>query len=98
MRLDQLITGRLTVARNCFLGAGIPLFGSNIGGKVCGYGIYTQANDGYVTELGIEIFVNLGQFIKASSEIEVTESGIVTLVTAELKKAAWPIVVTGLPW
>ena len=25
MRLDQLITGRLTVARNCFLGAGIPL-------------------------------------------------------------------------
>ena len=51
-----------------------------------------------VTELGIEIFVNLGQFIKASSEIEVTESGIVTLVTAELKKAAWPIVVTGLPW
>ena len=32
---------------------GIPLFGSNIGGKVCGYGIYTQANDGYVTELGI---------------------------------------------
>ena len=53
MRLDQLITGRLTVARNCFLGAGIPLFGSNIGGKVCGYGIYTQANDGYVTELGI---------------------------------------------
>ena len=51
MRLDQLITGRLTVARNCFLGAGIPLFGSNIGGKVCGYGIYTQANDGYVTEL-----------------------------------------------
>ena len=53
MRLDQLITGRLTVARNCFLEAGIPLFGSNIGGKVCGYGIYTQANDGYVTELGI---------------------------------------------
>ena len=52
----------------------------------------------YVTELGIEIFVNLGQFIKATSEIEVTESGIVTLVTAELKKAAWPIVVTGLPW
>ena len=44
---------RWTVARNCFLGAGIPLFGSNIGGKVCGYGIYTQANDGYVTELGI---------------------------------------------
>ena len=52
----------------------------------------------YVTELGIEIFVNWGQFIKALSEIEVTESGIVTLVTAELKKAAWPIVVTGLPW
>ena len=51
----------------------------------------------YVTELGIEIFVNWGQFTKASSEIEVTESGIVTLVTAELKKAAWPIVVTGLP-
>ena len=52
----------------------------------------------YVTELGIEIFVNWEQNPKASSEIEVTESGIVTLVTAELKKAAWPIVVTGLPW
>ena len=52
----------------------------------------------YVTELGIEIFVNLGQFTKAASGIEVIESGIVTLVTAELKKAAWPIVVTGLPW
>lgn len=51
--LDQFITGRLTVARSCFLESGIHLFGSNIGGKVCGYGIYTQANPGYVTELGI---------------------------------------------
>ncbi len=53
MRLDAFITGRLSVARQCYLDSGIPLFGSNIGGKVCGYGIYMQANDGYVTELGI---------------------------------------------
>lgn len=53
MMIDRLITGRLTVARNCLMEAGIPLFGSNIGGKVCGYGIYTQQNPGYVTELGI---------------------------------------------
>ena len=51
-----------------------------------------------VTELGIEIFVNWKQFAKARSRIAVTESGIVTLVTAELKKAALPISVTGLPW
>ena len=38
----------------------------------------------YVTELGIEIFVNWEQNPKALSGIEVTESGIVTLVTAEL--------------
>lgn len=53
MQLDSLITGRLTVARSCFLETGIPILGSNIGGRVCGYGIYTQVNDGYVTELGI---------------------------------------------
>ena len=51
----------------------------------------------YVTELGIEIFVNWEQNPKAPSEIEVTESGIVTLVTAESWKAAWSIIVTGLP-
>ena len=51
----------------------------------------------YVTELGIEIFVNWEQNPKALSGIEVTESGIVTLVTAELWKAAWSIIVTGLP-
>lgn len=51
----------------------------------------------YVTELGIEIFVNWEQNPKALSGIEVTESGIVTLVTTELKKAAWSIIVTGLP-
>ena len=50
-----------------------------------------------VTELGIEIFVNWEQNAKASSGIEVTESGIVTLVTAESWKAAWSIIVTGLP-
>ena len=51
----------------------------------------------YVTELGIEIFVNSEQFTKAASGIEVTESGIVTLVTAEFGKAALLIAVTGLP-
>ena len=50
-----------------------------------------------VTELGIEIFVNWEQNPKAPSEIEVTESGIVTLVTEEPWKAAWSIIVTGLP-
>lgn len=52
IKLDSLLTGRFSVARYCFLQAKIPLFGSNIGGRVCGYGIYMQANDGYVTELG----------------------------------------------
>lgn len=50
-----------------------------------------------VTELGIEIFVNWEQNAKASSGIEVTESGIVTLVTADLSKAPWPIVSTVTP-
>ena len=50
-----------------------------------------------VTELGIEIFVNWKQFAKALSRIAVTESGIVTLVTADLSKAAWPIVSTVTP-
>ena len=50
-----------------------------------------------VTELGIEIFVNWEQFAKARSRIAVTESGIVTLVTADLSKAPWPIVSTGVP-
>ena len=50
-----------------------------------------------VTELGIEIFVNWEQFAKARSRIAVTESGIVTLVTADFSKAAWPIVSTVTP-
>ena len=52
IKLNTILTGRLTVARDCFLQAGVPLFGSSIGGRVCGYGIYMQANNGYVTELG----------------------------------------------
>lgn len=50
-----------------------------------------------VTELGIEIFVKLEQYAKAESLMKVTESGIVTLVTEEYRKAVWPIVSTVMP-
>ena len=50
-----------------------------------------------VTELGIEIFVKLKQYAKAESLMKVTESGIVTLVTEEYRKAVWPIVSTVMP-
>lgn len=63
-KVNMLITQRLTVAERCIQEGGIHLFGSNIGGKVCGYGIYTQPVPGYVTELGVvRTFLEYGYIV-----------------------------------
>lgn len=50
--IDQMITGRLSVVKRCITESGFHLFGSPMGGKICGYGIFVQPVSGYVTELG----------------------------------------------
>lgn len=64
IKVNQMLTGRLDVAQRCVTEGGIHLFGSNMGGKVCGYGIYTQSTPGYVTELGsVRTFLEYGHIV-----------------------------------
>lgn len=63
-KVNEWTTNRLSVAERCVQEGGIHLFGSNIGGKVCGYGIYTQPVPGYVTELGVvRTFLEYGHIV-----------------------------------